>query len=286
MIHDWIVKVKPVFSGKVLEIGCGQGSVLQRLATSFPQAQFSGVDLSEDAVVRARRKGLEVNWGTSPSSLDKYDTILAFGVLEHVPSPTAFLTDLRARLTESGEVILGQPMQDVPSYDLFFVDHLHHFTTEHVQVLGQKVGLEQLAVLAGCALVPNFSLHRFRKSPIEKPAFHSVIPPSIESIRQYLDAFAKVNQFVRQHPRIAVFGTGEVFCLLYAYTSLADAEISCGLDDNRDRQHNHPWPFPVIPTEDAPARLVSDVLLSVNPSYNEMVSKRLRELGLKPAAIL
>lgn len=34
-------------------------------------------------------------------------------------------------------------MQDVPSYDVVFVDHLHHFTTDHVRSLGEDVGLSK-----------------------------------------------------------------------------------------------------------------------------------------------
>ena len=223
------------------------------------------------------------------SSLDiegRYDTIVAFGVLEHVPSPTAFLRDLREHLHERGELVIGQPMQDVPSYDLFFVDHLHHFTTAHIRLLGEKAGLEQMSVRAGCSLVPNFSLHRFRKARERIPAVHFENPPSRLSVEQYLDAFKRINDVLRQHARIAVFGTGEVFALMYAYSDLATADISCGLDDNEDRRENHSWPFPVIRPEDAPELSVTDVLLSINPRYNDMVSKRLHALGLNPIAVL
>ena len=155
LIHDWLVEIKPDMVGRVLEVGCGQGSVLERLKTSFPSASFSGIDLNEDAVLRARKKLLDVRRSTSTDIEGQYDTIIAFGVLEHVPSPTSFLKDLSEHLNDGGEVILGQPMLDVPSYDLFFVDHLHHFTTKHVEQLGHKVGLSQRAVLRGSSLAAN-----------------------------------------------------------------------------------------------------------------------------------
>jgi len=285
-IHDWIVQINPNISGKVLEVGCGQGSVLERLAATFPQSSFSGIDLSAEAVHRADQKDLNVTIGGSQDITGRYDTIIAFGVLEHVPSPTGFLNDLREHLNNEGEVIVGQPMQDVSSYDLFFVDHLHHFTTDHVRAFGQKVGLEQIAVLAGSALVPNFSLHRFRKSQIHQPEMDPEPARSLPSVAEYLAAFRRVDDFLGRHQRIAVFGTGEVFSLLYAYTDLPDAEIVCGLDDNPDRRNSNHWPFPVITPEEAPRLSVSDVLLSVNPRYNDSVTKRLRALGLSPTAIL
>jgi SAM-dependent methyltransferase len=286
LIHDWILEIKPDISGSVLEVGCGQGSVLEKLTASFPAAQCCGLDLNEHAVERARRKGLDVAVGGSAEIQGQYDLIVAFGVLEHVPSPTVFLKDLRAHLSKDGELIIGQPMQDVPSYDLFFIDHLHHFTTEHIRLFGEKAGLEEKAVLAGCGLVPNFSLHRFRKAATKKPNVHFRSPSSLQSVRDYLDAFARIDNLVSQTTRISVFGTGEVFALMYAYSKLASAEIVCGLDDNKDRRENHSWRFPVVRPEEAREFAVTDVLLSINPRYNEMVSKRLLALGLNPIPIL
>jgi SAM-dependent methyltransferase len=209
LIHDWILEIKPDISGSVLEVGCGQGSVLEKLAASVPAAQCCGLDLNEHAADRARRKGLDVVVGGSAEIHGQYDLIVAFGVLEHVPSPTVFLRDLREHLSDDGELILGQPMQDVPSYDLFFIDHLHHFTTDHIRLFGEKAGLEQKAVLTGCGLVPNFSLHRFCKAAEKNPIVHFRNPPSLQSVRDYLDAFARINNLVSQIPRISVFGTGE-----------------------------------------------------------------------------
>jgi len=286
LIHDWIVKIKPIFSGRTLEVGCGQGSLLRRLVETFPDADFSGIDLSAAAVWRAQQQGLHVTTGCSTDIEGQYDTIVAFGVLEHVPSPTLFLEEIAKALKGSGEVIIGQPMQDVPSYDLFFVDHLHHFTTQHVQAFGKKVGLEQLAMLAGYQFVSNFSLHRFQKTSAEEKAFPFLETQSIASVKRYVEFFAEVNIFLKQHPEIAVFGTGEVFSLLYAYTDLPKAAIICGLDDNRDRQIRNHWPFPVISPDEARNHSISDVLLCVNPRYNEMVCKRLKALDLRPTAIL
>jgi SAM-dependent methyltransferase len=273
-------------SGRVLEVGCGQGSLLERLAASFPSATFSGIDLNVAAVARANRKGLDVHIASSRDISGRYDTTIAFGVLEHVPHPTEFLRDLRAHLSEGGDLILGQPMQDAPGYDLFFVDHLHHFTMEHVRGLGAKVGLDQSAVIAGCPLVADFSLHRFRKVEGQSLSISFQNPVSLQSVKQYLAAFARIDNVLREHPKIAVFGTGEVFALMYAYSNLAHADIICGLDDNRDRRENHHWPFPVILPDKVYDFSVRDVLLSINPRYNQMVSKRLLDMGFNPIPVL
>ncbi|HIK17210.1 MAG TPA: class I SAM-dependent methyltransferase [Leptolyngbyaceae cyanobacterium M33_DOE_097] len=40
----------------VLDIGCGSGYALNRMATLFPQSRFKGYDLSEEAIATARTK--------------------------------------------------------------------------------------------------------------------------------------------------------------------------------------------------------------------------------------
>ena len=285
VIYDWLLEIKPNMAGRVLEVGCGQGSVLGRLKANFPSASFSGIDLNEGAVTRARKKRLDVRLGASTDIEGQYDTIIAFGVLEHVPSPTSFLKDLSEHLNVVGDIIVAQPTLDVSSYDLFFVDHLHHFTAKHVERLAQKVGLSHIAMLPGCSLTANFSLHRLTKSQVEKVAGHPERPPAMQAINTFLRAFERVNDFLNEHSTIAVFGTGEVFALLYAYSNLANVEIVCGIDDNRDRQKSNKWPFPVVATEEASQFPVSEILLTLHPRYNDVVSSRLRAMGLHPIPI-
>lgn len=42
--------------GRVLDVGCGTGEVITRLATLFPSAHFTGIDVEESHLERARRK--------------------------------------------------------------------------------------------------------------------------------------------------------------------------------------------------------------------------------------
>jgi 2-polyprenyl-3-methyl-5-hydroxy-6-metoxy-1,4-benzoquinol methylase len=46
---------------RVLDLGCGRGRILQRLATLYPKSRFTGIDLSEEAIAyaQAQAAGLE-----------------------------------------------------------------------------------------------------------------------------------------------------------------------------------------------------------------------------------
>ena len=69
------------------------------------------------------------------------------------------MTELRKRLRPGGLLYLCQPTQDVPSYDVFFVDHLHHFGTDHLRAYAGRCGFRELGFVVGHGWMPNFSLH-------------------------------------------------------------------------------------------------------------------------------
>jgi len=48
--------IKP---GKLIEFGCGSGQVLQMLSEAFPDSLVIGVDISEDALQKAKRRSLK-----------------------------------------------------------------------------------------------------------------------------------------------------------------------------------------------------------------------------------
>jgi 2-polyprenyl-3-methyl-5-hydroxy-6-metoxy-1,4-benzoquinol methylase len=301
LLRDWILALKPETKWRtgmrVLEVGCGQGSLLSQLRGTFPSAHFYGIDLSADAVALANTKGLNVRQGGLETLAgEEYDVVIAFGVLEHVPNPQIFLAQVRALLSDEGEAIVGQPMQNVPSYDIFFVDHLHHFTTDHVRFLAEKTGFAEIGHLAGHPSIQNFSLHHLRKSK-RRPVSDATTLPSAsaskcaEAIRTYKSIFSALDDSLarlkdKDDERIAVFGTGEVFTLLYTYSSLHTVKIVCGLDDNVDRRANHHWPFPVLSPDQAKAFGASTILLCVNPMYNRLLLDRISELELDPLRVL
>jgi hypothetical protein len=85
---------------------------------------------------------------------------------------------------------------------------------------------------------------------------------------------------VKENERLAVFGTGEVFTLLYTYSNLHRMNILCGLDDNTDRQANLSWPFPVVSPDRAKEFDLSTVLLCANTMYNHRLLERLSRLDM------
>ena len=85
----------------VLDIGCGSGVFLQFLAQNKENVKGFGIDVSVEAVRRAREKGVnsKVVDVTEPEfQLDGvYDYIILSEVLEHIPNPERLMLKLKGK---------------------------------------------------------------------------------------------------------------------------------------------------------------------------------------------
>ena len=92
----------------VLEVGCGTGLVLSRLAAFARSAR--GVDLSPGMLEKARARGLDVLEGSAlklPFPDASFDVTCSFKVLAHVPEIDEALSEM-ARVTRPGGSVIAE----------------------------------------------------------------------------------------------------------------------------------------------------------------------------------
>jgi ubiquinone/menaquinone biosynthesis C-methylase UbiE len=104
MLDDLELRVcAPLAVGRqVLEVGCGTGLILSRLAQHADNAW--GVDLSPGMVRIAKERGLKVVLGSVtdlPFADASFDLVCSFKVLAHVPNIGRALAEI-ARVTKPG----------------------------------------------------------------------------------------------------------------------------------------------------------------------------------------
>ncbi|MBI4240691.1 MAG: class I SAM-dependent methyltransferase [Candidatus Rokubacteria bacterium] len=100
-------------TGRVLEIGCGDGGFLQELRNLGMDAE--GLDFSPTAVGLARRRGLQVQQGSVEDAgypAECFDLVVMRHVLEHLRNPAAALGIVRGWLRPGGHVMI-----EVPNWD-------------------------------------------------------------------------------------------------------------------------------------------------------------------------
>jgi len=102
----------------VLDVGCGAGRALHRMAESYPRSRFAGYDFESEAIEMARadadRRGLhnvhfEVVDVARMEEASAFDLITAFDAIHDQADPAAVLRSIHAALRPDGTFL----MQDI-----------------------------------------------------------------------------------------------------------------------------------------------------------------------------
>ncbi len=159
-----------VASGRVLDVGCGNGDLLAHFASRG--WEIYGIDPSESAVKAAQARGAQVHRGTledQPWEPRSFGLITFQHALEHVPSPVHALASA-SRLLEPG----GLLVIDVPNWwcwqrrllfgsrwhPLELPRHLQHFSTRALQRIALGLGLRVKSVGTTSSVpVVAYSIH-------------------------------------------------------------------------------------------------------------------------------
>jgi trans-aconitate methyltransferase len=254
VVFDWILQslseVGFSIPKSILELGCGEGSLLWHFAHYWKDCAVHGIDMNGDSVKKARARGLDVRKGGYRDISGYYDLIFSFAVIEHIPSPSDFISVLKSHLKPNGLLLVAQPCQDSGSTDIYFSDHLWHFFSDHITELGKREGLLEVLRSTSNEHVRNFSLHIFQRGTQHDKAKETVTSElSIDqTIAKWNKIFEGINKWLNKNEKrkLAVWGVGQTFTLFYVYTSLKDCSISMAFDDNPERYVQNGFPFPVI----------------------------------------
>jgi len=91
---------------RILEVGCGEGIVVEYLSARIPGARFDGIELDPGALARGRIRCpaaalLQGDAYDLPFARGSYDLVLCLEMLEHLREPGRALQEIR-RVTRAG----------------------------------------------------------------------------------------------------------------------------------------------------------------------------------------
>jgi 2-polyprenyl-3-methyl-5-hydroxy-6-metoxy-1,4-benzoquinol methylase len=144
-----------VAGGRLLEVGCGNGRQLERLAQAGWQVE--GIDFDEHAASAARRLGIPVRVGELSSADyadDQFDAIILSHVIEHVEDPVRLLAECRRILKPGGQLILATPNANALGHRWYGrawlglepPRHLVVFTPRALADAARRAGIERVSI--------------------------------------------------------------------------------------------------------------------------------------------
>ena len=284
VIYEWLRPWLPQSPASLIEIGCGEGHVLMHVAKEMPWLKCRGIEGSQRASDIARQAGLEVDnlliSGDYAISED-FDVIICFGVLEHIEEIESFIGILLKIATTGGRYIFGVPLQDFLTHDVFFSEHIWHWTSGQFIRMLSRMGLNAVMV-DNNPDYPGFGLFVCHKSD-SAGVCPEISDSNARSIRDWwLGTFKSIDNWLAENgdKRIAVFGAGEILCLLMAYTDLGKREIIACLDEDI-RKHGLFNGIPVYAPDWLNDNEVDAVILTLNLRYQSLVAKKMEGYGVE-----
>jgi SAM-dependent methyltransferase len=145
----------------VLDLGCGAGRALIRMAGTFPNSRFTGYDFSDEAITlaqdEARRKGLRnirfaVQDAATLAEEERYDLVCTFDAIHDQARPATVLRNINRALRRDGLYL----MQDIAASSNLEqnLDHptaplLYTVSTMHCMTVSLAQGGEGLGTMWG-----------------------------------------------------------------------------------------------------------------------------------------
>ncbi len=127
---------------KVLDVGCGDGSFLEKLK-AINGVEAIGLDTTQKSINACIEKGLNAFCLPIEEYKEKdFDFITAFHCLEHIPDPISFMKAMVERLSPNGTLIIATPYSPI-SYEALWYHPLNN-PPHHMLRLNQQ-SYKQLA---------------------------------------------------------------------------------------------------------------------------------------------
>jgi len=152
--------VEPRDGIKLLDVGCGTGSLLESLFRSGRQVNLCGINVSPEMIRVARKKlngkeRVELHEGSatnSPFESDSFDYVVCANSLHHHPDPGQSLAEMTRVLKPGGVVIVMDAFIDSRVRKIFFrivnvfrgEGKVQHFRRQELQRILHNLGHESV----------------------------------------------------------------------------------------------------------------------------------------------
>lgn len=196
-------------TGRMLDLGCGNGAMLRAFGGEFPGWTLAGNDLSEKqrAAVEAIPGVERFHAGTPADVPGAFDVVTLVHLLEHVEDPVGYLRAAAGRLTPGGMLLIEVPDHRHNPFDLAVADHCTHFTPDGLRAVVAAAGLE--VVTAADDIIPREITLVARPTIAPLPTRHADVGGAVATAARHVRWLAALAEQARGMARegFGVFGT-------------------------------------------------------------------------------
>lgn len=162
-----LLRTQHPFPGRLVDLGCGNGTLLREIGRHYSLLRLAGIDLAKPQIESNRRDMPEIEWYTAdlcrPDPLPQklhhaYDAVTASEIIEHLDDPRQFLQNaLRLVKPEGGTLYLSTQSGPLGMTEKR-VGHVKHYSRDEMSELLRVSGWRPLKVWNA-----GFPFHDFSK---------------------------------------------------------------------------------------------------------------------------
>jgi SAM-dependent methyltransferase len=130
LIERFCSRLALPLQGRLLDVGCGNGSFLRSFHQHLPNWKLNGLEVSDKYKKDVEGiEGVEKFYSCLAQDVPgMFDVISMVHVLEHVPFPKEIVATLHRKLKAGGLLLIQVPNYLKNPFDLLIADHCTHFT--------------------------------------------------------------------------------------------------------------------------------------------------------------
>lgn len=274
LLEEVIQGIKLPNTGKLLDIGCGNGQLLKQASRLLSGWSLYGSEYDgkyESEVLKI--SGVKGHFiGAIEDIQDKFDIITLVHVLEHIPNPRETLNKVWEKLNEGGILIVDVPDFTRNPFIMLVADHCTHFSTEYASELLKSCGF-QIEKATG-DWIPKESVVVARKTGTRKENPMKPDQKTMDSAKQNVEWLTQLcseaKKAATQSP-FGIFGTSIGATFLKSHLN---GKVQFFLDEDPHRVGKTHLGLPIHHPTNAPSG--SHVFLPLAPMVTQTVLKRLQ----------
>lgn len=270
-------------SGRMLDIGCGNGAMIRAFSQLAPNWKLAGVEVNDHycATVQAIPGVERLYVGDLDTVPGQFQLITLLHALEHIPEPRAILRRIWDKLEPGGLLLIQVPDCAANPFMFLVADHSSHFFLPGLRELVRGVGFEILAA-ANDWVAKEITIVARKSAATTSPA--AALPAVLPAVQRRLDWLAAVRAQARTlsaQGNFGLFGTSIAATWLHAEL---DGRVDFFVDEDPSRIGKTCFGHSIRSPKELDSR--ATVFLALPTPLAEAVRTRLGSAGAGPTCVV